>query len=55
MSITSILKSLKAALPIILANAPAVIAAAKDVKKAMNKAKKPKDPGSAGATASEAA
>jgi hypothetical protein len=54
MSIASILRSLKAALPIILANAPAVIAAARDVKKAMKKAKTPQE-GASGATASEAA
>ncbi|HEY0044024.1 MAG TPA: hypothetical protein VGB62_05685 [Allosphingosinicella sp.] len=40
MSIESLLKGLKQALPVILANAPAVIAAVKEVKKAVKKKKK---------------
>ena len=48
MSIASILKGLKAALPIILANVPVIIDAAKEVKKAVKrKAKKP-EPENAG-------
>ncbi len=37
MSLKSFLRALKRALPIILANAPAVVAAAREVKKAVRK------------------
>ena len=40
MTIASLLKGLKQALPVILANAPAVIAAVKEVRKAVKKKKR---------------
>ena len=54
MSIASILRALKAALPVILVNVPVVIDAAKQVKKAVKQSKKPKEP-NAGAAADAAA
>ena len=54
MSIASLLKRLTSALPVILAAAPPVLDAVKQVRKAIKKPKKPKKPGPAGPAAAVA-
>lgn len=51
MSLGSTLRRLSKALPVILANLPAIVGAVKDVRQAVNKEKKPEVPAPVGGTA----
>jgi hypothetical protein len=54
MSLASTLRRLSKALPVVLANLPAVLGAVKDVKQALKKEKKPATPPPAAGTANGA-